>query len=112
MKYILCWPTILGHGADPEVWLLHLMTLHCKTPEFLSSAGISANSFLLRGGNLCSLPLLNAEVSSDSHFYKSCICYHGLCKLLLNLEDIASLESCTNSGSYNFSASSTQISEP
>lgn len=67
---------IPGHEACPGVWLIYLITIHWRKLIFSLSQWVSIpNSFLVKSGTSCLLPLLTAgpenavtvSVSSDVH---------------------------------------------
>lgn len=76
MESVLCWPAALEHGACPEVWLIHVETLHRrKLGQQVSVTG----SFVTRL-EPCPFPHLGAGTLSGSDLGRFCVCSHSLCE--------------------------------
>lgn len=62
IEFVLCCPTTPGHKACMEVCLMYPERLHWgkKNQIFPLLVILTADNFLVRYGNLCPLPHLNA----------------------------------------------------
>ena len=105
MEFILCWPTIPGHGAHPGVWFIYPLTPAVENWFFLCQQGSIANSFLVREGIPCLRLPLSAETLSGLHMQGSgvlpqCLWVHGYTGLncvwkTLFLESPSMFDSCS-----------------
>lgn len=68
------WPTTLGY----RVWLRYLVLLSHRKLLFPSQWISIANNFLLKNGNLCTLPFFNLRILSVLNLCRSCACCKNL----------------------------------
>lgn len=77
VELILCWPTPSVSEGDTIVYgILWLSTGENRFP-FLNGKSIT-NSYLVRGGNFCPLPLLSVGFLSALKLFVSCGWYYRL----------------------------------
>lgn len=85
MEPVVCWATIPEHQVCLAVWLIFPVTLHWKKLIFPSQQVLTANSFLVRRGILCLLPLLSAETLSGLNLYRACTYCPSFCEFICGL---------------------------
>lgn len=112
MKSVLHWTSTLGHGACPGAWLIYLPSYaQREKTDFPLSTTVSTATSLLVGGRTWHLPpLLTLRFCLFEPVQVLCALSPSLefiwLSVLLCLNNPASLEPPTTSGSYSLSPSS------